>query len=263
MTATQATALVADDEPLLRDALVAQLARAWPALRIVAVARNGREAASLFRAHRPTVCFLDIQMPGMTGVQVAQEIGTQAHIVFVTAYDHYAVQAFAEGALDYLVKPVEAARLAGTVARLQSRLATERPVHDIAEQLRQLTLRLAQPAPAASAYLRWISAQTGQHLQLIPVEAIDYLRSDAKYTRVAWHDDSGKAHEAVVGASLKELTSQLDPAGFVQVHRAVLVNLRAISHLVRGDNDTAQIYLRGRAETLPVSRSHLHLFRAM
>jgi DNA-binding LytR/AlgR family response regulator len=258
------TALIADDEPLLREALTRQLAQAWPELDVIAEARNGREAVSLFEARRPDVCFLDVHMPGMSGVDAANHIGRRAHLVFVTAYDHYAVQAFAQGALDYLLKPVEQARLAETVARLKDRLQAARPAVNTEALLQQLTAQVAQmQSPAAPAPLRWIRAQVGQTLRLIPVDDIDYLRSDAKYTLVAWRDEAGQPGEAVVRIALKDLVAQLDPGEFAQVHRSVVVNLRAISHVSPRDNETAEIHLKRRKEVLPVSRSYLHLFRQM
>jgi len=255
------SALIADDEPLLRDALAHQLGRVWPELEIVAQARNGREAVELFEAKRPDICFLDVQMPGLSGVEAASVIGRRAHLVFVTAYDQYAVHAFTQGALDYLVKPVEAERLAETVVRLKQRLAAARPATNTENLLRELAAQLQRNG--APAPLRWLRAQTGQTLRLIAVADVDYLRSDTKYTRVAWRSEAGQAAEALVGATLKELIAQLDPAQFVQVHRSVVVNLRAISHVVRGDNETADIHMKNRDEVLPVSRNYLHLFRQM
>jgi DNA-binding LytR/AlgR family response regulator len=256
----RATALIADDEPLLRDALARLLATAWPGLEIVAQARNGREAIDLFDAHQPDICFLDVQMPGKTGVEAAQHIGRRAHLVFVTAYDQYAVQAFAQGALDYLVKPVEPARLAETVARLQERLRASQPALNTESLLEQLAQVLNQDA---SRSLRWLRASVGATVRLIEVKDIDFLRSDEKYTSVAYHDDSGKPQEAVVRMPLKELLPQLDATQFAQVHRSVVVNLRAVSHVTRGENETADIHLKGREDTLPVSRTYLHLFRQM
>ena len=258
------TALIADDEPLLREALARQLAQAWPELEVGAQARNGREAIQQFEALGPDVCFLDVHMPGLSGVEAAQQIGRRAHLVFVTAYDQYAVQAFAQGALDYLVKPVEQGRLAETVARLQERLQATEPAPDIGALLRQLAAQIAElQRGAAPEPLRWIRAQDGQALRLIPVDDVDYLRADTKYTRVAWRDEAGQPVEALVRISLKELLAQLDPAQFAQVHRSVVVNLQAISRVSRGDNETADIHLKGRQEVLPVSRSYLHLFRQM
>ncbi|WP_266158236.1 LytR/AlgR family response regulator transcription factor [Dyella silvatica] len=258
---THPTALIADDEPLLRTALAHQLQHAWPELEVVAQARHGREAIHHFEAHHPDICFLDVHMPGLSGIDAAHHIGRRAHLVFVTAYDHYAVQAFAEGVLDYLVKPVEPARLAETVARLKDRLQAAQPAANTEALLQQLATHLQRGTAAAP--LRWIRAQVGQNLRLIAVDDIDYLRSDAKYTLVAWRDDAGLTGEALIGTALKDLLAQLDSAHFAQVHRSVVVNLRAISHVTRGDNETASIHLKGRHETLPVSRSYLHLFRTM
>jgi DNA-binding LytR/AlgR family response regulator len=277
------TALIADDEPLLRKSLARLLGSAWPELEIVAFARNGREAIEKFDALQPDVCFLDVHMPGLSGVEAAQTIGRRAHLVFVTAFDNYAVQAFQHGALDYLMKPVEMARLVDTVARLQERLRAAQPRPDteaLLEELaahlrRKLGLSSASPAapvpatvdpadaPQPGTPLRWIRASVGPTLRLIPVDAIDYLRSDEKYTRVAWHDDGHRPADALVRTPLKELLAQLDPQQFAQVHRSVVVNLRAISHVTRGDNETADVHLKHRAEALPVSRSYLHLFRQM
>jgi DNA-binding LytR/AlgR family response regulator len=254
------TALIADDEPLLRDALRRLLVQAWPELKVVAQARNGREAIELFETHRPDVCFLDVQMPGITGIEAARHIGRRAHLVFVTAYDQYAVQAFSQGVLDYLVKPVEPSRLAETVERVQERLRSSQPALNTDALLQQLAASL-QPN-AATSTLKWIRASVGQTVRLIPVEDVDFLRSEEKYTLVAWRDDGGQARDAVIRTSLKELIAQLDPAHFVQVHRSVVVNLRAISHVTRG-NETADIHLKGRDDVLPVSRSYLHLFRQM
>jgi DNA-binding LytR/AlgR family response regulator len=261
MTAHRPTALIADDEPLLRDALERMLVQAWPELEIVARARNGREAIDLFAAHHPDVCFLDVHMPGTTGVEVARHIGRRAHLVFVTAFDEYAVQAFAQGVLDYLVKPVEPARLAETVARLKERLRASEPALNTEELLRQLAASLQRNGEPAK--LRWVRASIGETVRLISVDDIDYLRSEEKYTTIAWRDDAGQAKEAVIRTPLKELVAQLDGEQFAQVHRSVVVNLKAISHVTRGGNETADIHLKGRAEVLPVSRSYLHLFRQM
>lgn len=255
------TALIADDEPLLRDALVRQLGQAWPELEVIAQARNGREAIKHFEARHPDVCFLDVQMPGLSGVEAAHHIGRRAHVVFVTAHDQYAVQAFSAGVLDYLVKPVEPARLLETVTRLKERLQAAQPALNTEALLQQLAAQLQRDATPAP--LRWIRAQIGQTLRLIPVDDIDYLRADAKYTLIAWRGDAGQPGEALISTTLKELVAQLDPAQFAQIHRSVVVNLRAISHVVRGDNETAGIHLKDRDEVLPVSRSYLHLFRTM
>jgi len=264
VSAARPTALIADDEPLLREALARQLAEAWPELEIVAAARNGREAIERFDVTRPDVCFLDVQMPGLNGVEAARHIGRRAHLVFVTAYDRYAVQAFAQGALDYLVKPVEPARLADTVARLKERLRAAQPAANTETLLLQLTEQLERLQDRAGVEpLRWIKAQVGRVLRLIAVDDIDYLRAEEKCTTVAWRDEHGHPAVAVVRAPLKELSARLDPSQFAQVHRSAIVNLRSIAHVKRGDNETAEIHLKGRPETLPVSRSYLHHFRQM
>ena len=259
-----ATALIADDEPLLRDGLRRQLAVVWPELEIVAEARNGREAVRLFDEKHPEICFLDVHMPGLSGVDAAIHIGRRAHLVFVTAYDHYAVQAFAQGALDYLLKPVEASRLADTVSRIKERLRSSRPAINTEQLLHQLSEQLATLKRGAgnSATLRWIRAQAGKTVRLIALDEVDYLRSDAKYTIVAWRD-GGRPAEAIVRTPLKELLERLDADQFAQVHRSVVVNLRAISHITRHDNETAEIHLKGRGDVLPVSRNYLRLFRQM
>jgi DNA-binding LytR/AlgR family response regulator len=261
MTARRPTALIADDEPLLRKSLARMLAQAWPELEVVVQARNGREAVEQFEAEQPDICFLDVHMPGMSGVEAARLIGRRAQLVFVTAWDKYAVQAFEQGALDYLVKPVEPARLADTVARLQERLRAAQPLPEMEVLLEQLAARLLKktgPVP-----LRWIRASIGPTLRMISIDEIDFLRSEEKYTLIAWRGDQGKPGEALIRTPLKDLVAQLEGAQFVQVHRSVVVNLRAISHVTRGPNETAQIHLKDRADVLPVSRSYLHHFRQM
>ncbi len=264
MNASQPTALIADDEPLLREALAAQLGDAWPALRVVAHARNGREAVERFESLQPDICFLDVHMPGLSGIEAAQRIGRRAHLVFVTAFDHYAVQAFAQGVLDYLVKPVELERLVETVTRLKERLGSERPASNSESLLQQLMEQLARlQTSSGTEPLRWIRAQVGHTLRLISTDDIAYLRSDSKYTLIAWRGDDGKPAEALVRTPLRELAARLDPSQFAQVHRSAVVNLRAIDHVRRGDNETADIHLKGRPEVLPVSRNYLHLFKQM
>jgi len=260
------TALIADDEPLLRTALRRQLAEVWPELEIVAQARNGREAVARFQEHRPDICFLDVHMPGLSGVDAARRIGRQAHLVFVTAYDAYAVEAFEHGVLDYLVKPVELARLAETVVRLKERLQsaqsaanTEALINELAERLQIERLQIK----TRPTQLRFIRASVGKTLQLIPVETIDFLRSDEKYTRVCWRSDEGQARQTLIRMPLKELLAQLDHEQFVRVHRSTAINLRSVSHVSRNENETASIHLKGHDEVLPVSRAYLHLFHQM
>ena len=262
MSGKRPTALIADDEPLLRTSLARMLSEQWPELEVVAQARNGREAVEQFEALKPDVCFLDVHMPGLSGVEAARKIGRRAHLVFVTAYDQYAVEAFRHEALDYLVKPLEAARLADTVGRLQSRLRSTQPAPDTTALIEQIAAHLEKKKGAPPA-LRFIHASVGNALRVIPVDEIDFLRSDERYTLIAWRGDAGKPGEALIRTPLKELVDQLDPAQFVQVHRSVVVNRRAISHVTRGENETASIHLKGRPDVLPVSRSYLYLFRQM
>jgi DNA-binding LytR/AlgR family response regulator len=266
------TALIADDEPLLRESLTRLLAQTWPELQIVAVVRNGRAAVESFEALTPDICFLDVHMPGLTGIEAARFIGRRAQIVFVTAFDQYAVEAFRQGALDYLVKPVELARLMDTVARLKSRLAERQnatqPLPDHAALLDELSARIYRtvgtPAPE---YTRWLRVSVGQALRVLAADEVDFLRAQDKYTIVAWRNAAGQAQEGLVRTPLKEFASQLNPAQFLQVHRAVVVNLAVIGEVKRGDNETATIYLKGREGTadasLPVSRTFLHHFRMM
>ena len=256
-----ATALIADDEPLLREELAELLGAAWPALQVVACARNGREAVELFEQHQPAVCFLDVQMPGMSGIEAARHIGRRAHIVFVTAFERYAVQAFAQGVLDYLVKPVEPARLAETVARVQERLGAAAPARHDEALLRALAQHIARERVPAT--LRWVRAQVGSAVRLIAVDRIDFLQSDSRYTLVAWRQDDDSLAEALVSLPLKELLAQLDPVQFVQIHRATVVNLERVSHVVRAEHETALVHLKGRAEPLRSSRNFKHVFRQM
>jgi DNA-binding LytR/AlgR family response regulator len=261
MTRQRPTALIAEDEPLLREALEHLLIQAWPELTVVARARNGRDAVNQFEIRQPDVCFLDVHMPGMSGVEAARHIGRRAHLVFVTAYDQYAVQAFAQGVIDYLVKPVDVARLAETVARVQERIRYAQPVLNTEALLQQLAAKLERRTAAAP--LRWIRASVGQTVSLIAVSDIDFLRAEEKYTSVAWHNEANEPREAVIRTPLKELITQLDAEQFAQVHRSVVVNLSSIARIVRGSNETADIHLKGRDEVLPVSRTYLHLFRQM
>jgi DNA-binding LytR/AlgR family response regulator len=252
------TALIADDEPLLRERLAAQLARLWPELEIIAQARNGREVVELFERHAPDVVFLDVHMPGLTGIDAARTIARRAQVVFVTAYDRYAVQAFEQGALDYIVKPTDDARLADTVQRLRERLArSPAPAEGFDALLDRLADALKGGA-GARRWLQWIKASVGQTVRLIPVEQVVYLRSDEKYTLVVW--DGG---DALIRKTIRELADELDPEQFAQIHRSVIVNLRRVSQVTRGPNDSADVHLQGRSERLPVSRSFLHLFRQM
>lgn len=254
-----ATALIADDEPLLRERLASHLSRLWPQLQVVAQARNGREAVELFDEHLPQIVFLDVHMPGMNGVEAARCIGRRAQLVFVTAYENYAVEAFRQGAIDYVVKPFDEARLGDTVQRLQARLtqppaapdakldaALERLAGDLRERL------------GPQRRLGFIKASVGATVRMIPVDEVIYFRSDTKYTLVVW-----PGGEALIRKTIRELADELDPEQFAQVHRSVIVNLRQVNHVHHGGNETAELHLKGRPEQLPVSRSYLHLFRQM
>jgi DNA-binding LytR/AlgR family response regulator len=226
--------------------------------------RSRRDFARSGRHCKPEVCFLDVQMPGMTGIEAARHIGPRAQMVFVTAYDRYALEAFEHGVLDYLVKPVSEARLANTVTRLQARLAAAEQSAPSDALLREMAQRLSRlEGSPGTEYLRWLRTSKGGALHLIPLQDVDFLRADSKYTLVGYRDDSGKPAEALIRLALKELVAQLDPSVFVQVHRAVVVNLGAIKRVLREDRDSAVIELKHRQDRLPVSKTHLHLFREM
>jgi DNA-binding LytR/AlgR family response regulator len=256
------TALIADDEPLLRERLATHLVRLWPELHIVAQARNGREAVELFEDHAPQIVFLDVHMPGLSGIEAARCMAGHTQIVFVTAYEQYAVKAFEQGAIDYLVKPFDEARLAETVQRLRQRLAPPAavagPDATVAAVLERLAGELRGRGGETRRWLQWIKASVGTTLRLIPVEQVVFLRSDEKYTLVVW--DGG---EALIRKTIRELADELDPERYAQIHRSVIVNLARIAQVSRGVNETADVHLTGRNEVLPVSRSYLHLFRQM
>lgn len=244
------SALIADDEPHLAEDLRAQLARAWPQLRILALAANGIEALDALDTQRPDIAFLDIRMPGLGGLEVAQRMAAACHVVFVTAYDQYAVAAFEAEAVDYLLKPVTAQRLAQTVARLKARL------NGPAADLRGLLEKLA--APQGAARLRWVRATVGAELRLIAVEEVCYFEAADKYTRVV--TASG---EALIRTPIRELAEQLDPEQFWQVHRGTLVNARRIAAASRDLRGRLVLRLKDVDEALVVSRAYAHLFRQM
>ena len=242
------TALIAEDEPLMRDRLVAALTEVWPDLEIVASAKNGLEAIQAWKQLRPDIAFLDIRMPGKTGLEVAAEIGDAAHVVFITAYDEYALKAFDRGAADYLLKPVEKARLIEAVARVKKRLG-QAPA-DITGMLEKLLNR------GSESKLKWIRASLGNQTRLINIEEVLFFQSDTKYTRIVQKDA-----ESLVRTPLKELIEGLDDEVFWQVHRGVIVNAHAIDRAVREGPEKLVIHLKGHKETLPVSRQYFHLFR--
>ncbi|HEY8880726.1 MAG TPA: LytTR family DNA-binding domain-containing protein [Roseateles sp.] len=270
-------AVLADDERLMREQLRARLTEVWPELEIVAEAKNGLEAVELTKQHKPDLVFLDIRMPGLTGVDAARQIAQLGdegegdddwlvpEIVFITAYDQYAVEAFEQGVADYVLKPAERERLQLTVARIKKRLAQrEAPSGDFSDSapvpLQQLLHKLSgQMNPAAKPqYLQWIQATVGQAIQMIPVEDVLFFISDEKYTRV----QTAKL-EALIRKPIKELVDELDPQLFWQIHRSTLVNARAIDGITRDFRGRQLVGVKGLTEKLEVSRSYTHLFKGM
>lgn len=269
-------AVLADDERLMREQLRARLAEAWPELDIVAEARHGAEAVAMVKEHRPDLVFLDIRMPGMTGIEAAREIAQLGgddgdgdwdgcEIVFITAYDEYAVEAFEQGAVDYVLKPAERERLQTTVARLKKRLARRAGTQDsgaderIAKPLQQILHRLGQGVAGAQPnYLRWIQATVGQQIQMIPVEDVLFFISDEKYTRV-----QTATLEALIRKPIKELVDELDPQLFWQIHRSTLVNAKQIAGIGRDLRGRQLVSVKGHTEKLEVSRSYTQLFKGM
>jgi DNA-binding LytR/AlgR family response regulator len=270
-------AVLADDERLMRDQLRARLAEVWPELQIVAEAKNGIEAVALVDQHRPDIVFLDIRMPGLTGVDAARQIAQLPpregagdddellpEIVFITAYDQYAVEAFEQGVVDYVLKPAERERLQLTVGRLRQRLDARRqgdPATDLASPpLQQLLHQLAarmNPA-AAPQYLKWIQAGVGASIQMIPVDEVLFFVSDEKYTRV-----QTAQVEALIRKPIKELVDELDPQQFWQIHRSTLVNVKAIAGIARDFRGRQIVSVKGHPQKLEVSRSYTGLFKGM
>jgi DNA-binding LytR/AlgR family response regulator len=249
-----ATAIIADDERLMREQLRARLFEVWPELQILAEAKNGEEAVAAVSEHRPDLAFLDIRMPGMTGIEAARAIGDACHVVFITAYNEYAVDAFEHGAVDYVLKPAEPERLALTVERLKRRLGS-RP-SDLGDLLNKLSARLDKGG--AKSYLHWIQASVGQQIRLIPVNDVLFFTSDDKYTRV-----QTETFEALIRKPIKELVEELDPALFWQIHRATVVNAKAISGVARDFRGRQLVLIKGRPDKLEVSRNYTHLFKQM
>ena len=262
-------ALIAEDEPLLAEQLQGELRRLWPELRIAAVAANGVEALRLMREHAPGIAFLDVRMPGMSGLEVAAEIADAVregervpHIVFVTAHEEYALKAFDYAAVDYVLKPLTRERLAATVGRLKARLGDtgRAPAADLEALVAQVKALLPATAPGApqAGALRHIRAGSGNTVRMIPLEEVCYLQATDKYVNVVTRDA-----EALVRASLKELLEQLPADKFRQIHRGVIVNLDAVAAAVRDDGGRLRLQLRERKETLPVSRIFADLFKQM
>jgi DNA-binding LytR/AlgR family response regulator len=256
MDETAFTAILAEDEALLRQNLREALAREWPSLRVLAECENGAEALEAIAEHQPDVAFLDIRMPGLTGIEVASavpEISARTRIVFVTAFEQHALEAFDRGAIDYLLKPLQPERLARTIERLKTRAGLDAAV--VVERVRGLS----PPAPVESTEpLRWITASSGRETRLIAVDDVIYFRSDSKYTSVITADG-----EALLRASLRDLLHRLDPASFKQIHRSVVVNLRCVLSVVRDDSGRGAMRLKSRDETLPVSAAFMALFKTM
>lgn len=255
MSTIEATAVIADDEPLLRAQLRATLAKLWPELQVVGEAAHGEEAVQLVGRHQPQIVLLDIEMPGMNGLEAAAQIKGLAHIVFITAYNQYAVEAFERGAIDYVLKPASQARLAETVERLKARVT--QPVPDpavLAQALAQVAAALGKPHVQR---LKWIQASVGSQVRLIPVADVLYFQSDLKYTRVVT-----AGGESLIRKPMKELLREVEHGQFWQIHRGTLVNSAAIAHATRED-DRLYVALKGRTEKLEVSRTYAHLFRSM
>jgi DNA-binding LytR/AlgR family response regulator len=254
----RATCVVAEDEALLRDELVQQLTRAWPGLDIVAACEDGGAALEAIATHQPDVAFLDIRMPGLTGLEVAAALAScspRTEVVFVTAYDQYAIDAFERGAVDYLQKPVSAERLAATVQRLQRRAGAAPDAARLAALLRQLGAAPAAPKPPP---LVWLTASAGSETRLIMVDDIAYFQSDSKYTVVMT-----AAGEALLRKPIRELLEVLDPDIFKQIHRSTIVNLKAIAAISRDETGRGVLKLKTRPETLAVSQPFMALFRSM
>jgi DNA-binding LytR/AlgR family response regulator len=245
-------AVIAEDESLLRDQLRELLAAAWPELDIVALAEDGRQAIRALEDQKPDVLFLDIQMPEATGLEVARLASGRCHVVFVTAYDQYAVAAFEEGAVDYVMKPLSGARIATAVQRVKERLKAT-PAN-----MTGLLDNLADPPRRTGHYLRWINASHGEDVQLITIEEVKYFQSDTKYTRVV-----AARREGLIRKSIKELVEELDPSTFWQMHRATIVNLNAVESVGRDMNGHVVLRLKERPEVLQVSQPYAHLFRQM
>lgn len=246
-------ALIAEDEPLLAAEIREELARAWPGLEIAATVHDGHAAVAAAEQLRPQVVFLDVQMPGLDGLEVARLLAGSAHVVFITAFDHYAVQAFDEGAVDYVLKPLDPARLVRAVQRVKQRLG-QQPANlaGLVERIR------TQAAPAAEGPLRWITVPIGRELRLITVEDICYFRADNKYVSIVTADG-----EALVSTPLKDLLARLDPAVFWQVHRGTVVNVNAVRSVLRSVSGRLQLQLKSRPEKLEVSATYAHLFKQL
>lgn len=250
------TALIVDDETPMRDQLRSRLGEVWPELMLTGEAGNGIDAVAMANELRPDIVFLDIRMPGQSGIEAARLLYQRCHIVFVTAYDQYAIDAFEQGAMDYLLKPVSAERLRTTCERLRERL--RKSPEDIGGQLAQLTRILEQGAGKKHDYLRWIQAQVGANLRMISTREVLFFQSEDKYTRV----QTAQA-ELLIRKTLKELADELDPGEFWRIHRSTLVRVDAIAEVTRDLRGRQMLKLRNYSAMLEVSRNHAHLFQQM
>ena len=239
----------------MRDQIVAQLKEAWPELEIIGEAATGREAVALVQSREPDIVFLDIRMPEMDGIAAARALAGSVHVVFVTAYDEYAISAFDQGAVDYLLKPADPERVVLTCERLRARIAKAPDPMD--HLLAQLSERLG-PAAAPREYLRWVQASVGSNLRMIPTSDVLFFHAEDKYTRV-----QTPRFEALIRKPIKELIEELDPEEFWQIHRATVVRVDAIEQVSRNLRGNQVLHLRGTEEKLEVSRSFNHLFRQM
>ena len=250
-------ALIADDEEQLRKYLKANLSEVWPDLVFCGEARNGREAMEFIEKHQPEIVFLDIRMPGLTGMEVARKIAGACRIVFVTAYDEYAVEAFEKGAVDYLLKPVTRERLERTVKRLQEEIAApSKPSSEAAEIMGRLLAGLAERK--GPSYLRWVRVQHKDGVRLIPVEEVCYFQASDKYTLVIT-----KGGDSLIRKTIKELLGKLDPGQFWQIHRGTIVNAGCIAQVGRSLTGRGAVRLKDRPETLTVSHRYMHVFKQM
>ena len=250
------TAVVADDERLMREQIIGRLRQAWPELSIVGEASNGREAVALVRSLEPDVAFLDISMPEMDGIQAAQAVAGEVHVVFVTAHDEHAIKAFEQGAVDYVLKPAEPERLAITCERLRERLkGAPDPMNELLVQLSQ---RLGSGTVKAHEYMRWVQASVGATIRMIPTSDILFFRAEDKYTRV-----QTSTIEALIRKPIKELIDELDPNEFWQIHRATVVRVDAIEQVSRNLRGQQIVYVKGSADRLEVSRTFNHRFKQM
>jgi DNA-binding LytR/AlgR family response regulator len=253
------TAIVADDEPRLAAFLVERLRALWPGLVVAGVAANGPEAQALIAREAPDVAFLDIRMPGLTGLEVARAAAAGVHVVFVTAHDEYAIDAFRHAAVDYLLKPVDDARLAETVARLEARIEAAAPTPSLEGVLAALAAHVpGLAAPAGAERLAWIRAGVGDDVHLIAVADVAYFQANDKYTSVFT-----AAGEALIRTPIKEIVERLDPQKFWQVHRATVVNLEHVHTTTRDLAGRVTLALKTRPEKVPVSRAYAHLFKQM